>query len=139
MFREDYIIRLIKQVVDFVARLAGLRLEGRYDEAITEAGKGWDELIGHPRTLVDVTDSPTLASLLREPAKIRAAAQLLLEEGRAHEGKGDAAHAAVCYRRAFELTLEARAIEPSPDDGAAIAELARLVPATQLDERYTRG
>jgi hypothetical protein len=45
-------------------------------------------------------------------------------------------HAAVCYRRAWELYLEARLIDPSDDDAAAISELARLVPANQLDPRY---
>ena len=54
-------------------------------------------------------------------------------------GKGDPAHATVMYRRAFELYLEARAIEPSDDDEAVIGELARLVPANQLDERYRGG
>ena len=67
---------------------------------------------------------------------MRAAAQLLVEEGRAYAGKRDPVHAAVCYRRAWELYLEARLIDPSDDDAAAISELARLVPANQLDPRY---
>jgi len=136
VFREDYIIRLIRQFADFVAKLVGLREKGEFEQAITEAGKGWDELLGHPRTLVDVTDTPMLAALLKEPAKMRIAAQLLIEEGHAHKGKGDPVHAVMCYRRAFELYLEARAAAPEPDDNAAIAELGRLVPPTQLDARY---
>ena len=136
MFREDYIIRLIKQVADVIARMAGLRRDERFEEAIAEAGKGWDELLGHPRTLVDVCDTPTLAGLLGAPARMRVAAQLLVEEGHAYRGKSDPIHAAVCYRRAFELYLEAHVAAPEADDSAAIAELARLVPANQLDERY---
>jgi hypothetical protein len=48
-------------------------------------------------------------------------------------------HAIVMYRRAFELYLEARAIEPADDDETMISELARLVPSNQLDERYRGG
>ena len=135
--REDYLIRLIKQLGAFLARIAGRRKAGDYDGALAEAGKAWDDLIGQPpRDLVDVLDTPTLAGLLKEPAKMRVAAQLLIEEGRAYAGKQDPVHAAICYRRAWELYLEARRIEPSDDDAAAISELARLVPANQLDPRY---
>lgn len=137
MLREDYIIRLIKQLGAFLARIAGRRKAGDYEGALAETGKAWEDLIGQPpRELVDVLDTPTLAGLLKEPAKMRVAAQLLVEEGRAHAGKQDPVHAAICYRRAWELYLEARLIEPSEDDNAAISELARLVPANQLDPRY---
>ena len=74
--------------------------------------------------------------MLREPGKMRVAAQLLAEEGHARTGKGDPASAAICYRRATELVLEARAIDPSPEDDVALLELGRLVPMTQLDPRY---
>jgi hypothetical protein len=136
MLRDDYIIRLIKQLGHFLARIAGKRSAKDYEGAIQECGKAWDELLGHPRELVDVVDSHTLAGMLKEPAKIRVAAQLLVEEGRSFAGKGDPVHAAVCYRRAWELYLEAGVIEPDAGDAAAISELARLVPANQLDARY---
>lgn len=136
MLREDYIIRLVRQLGDFLARIAGKRRAKDFEGAIAEASRGWDELLGHPREVVDVVDSPTLASMLREPSKMRVAAQLLLEEGHARAGKGDPAHAAVCYRRATEMILEARAIDPSPEDDAVLLELGRLVPANQLDPRY---
>lgn len=137
MFRDDYIIRLIKQLAAVVARIVGKREAGDYAGALTEVGKAWDDLIGQPpRELLDVIDSHTFADMLKEPARIRAAARLLVEEGKAHAGKGNPAHATTCFRRAWELYLEARVIEPSDEDGAVMSELARLVPANQLDERY---
>jgi hypothetical protein len=137
MLRDDYIIRLIKQLGAFLARIVGKRRAGDFEGALAEAGKAWDDLIGQPpRELVDVIDTHTLAELLAEPAKMRAAAKLLTEEGRVYAGKGDPVHAAVCYRRAWELYLELQLVEPSEDDEAAISELARLVPANQLDPRY---
>lgn len=137
MIREDYIIRMIEQLAAFLARIVRKREAGDYAGALAEAGKAWDDLIGQPpRDLVDRLDTPTLAGLLGDAARMRVAAQLLTEEGRAYAGKGDPAHAAVCYRRAWELYLEARVREPSLEDDAAIGELSRLVPANQLDPRY---
>lgn len=136
MFREDYIHRLIRQLADALAKLAGLRKAGDYDTALDGCARTWDDLLEVPRELVDVTDTPTLAGMLREPDKIRAAAKILVEEGHALKGKGDPLTAAVRYRKALELFLEARALAPSPDDEAAILELGRDVPSSTLDPRY---
>ena len=137
MLRDDYIIRLIKQLGAVLAKIVGKRKAGDYEAALQEAGKGWDDVIGQPpRELVEIVDTQTLAEMLKEPAKMRAAAQLLIEEGRVHALRNDPLHAAICYRRAWELYLEARLIEPSDDDAAVMSELSRLVPANQLDVRY---
>ncbi len=136
MFREDYIHRLIRQLADALAKLAGLRKAGDFEAALDGCARTWDDLLDVPRELVDVTDTPTLAGMLREPDKIRVAAKILVEEGHALKGKGDPLTASVRYRKALELFLEARALTPSPDDDAAILELGRDVPSSTLDPRY---
>jgi hypothetical protein len=135
MQREDWIMRVIRQLAEAIARVAGYVDKHDYDAALDEAGRAWD-LLGVPRELVDRVDGPTLASLLREPAKLRAAAELLVAEAKAYAGKRDPMHAGLCYRRAFELYLEARAIEPTEADDAAIFELSRMVPPGEVDPRY---
>ena len=140
MFREDYILRIIQQLVDAIARIAGLNRRGDHDRALAEAEQAWGKLLDAPRELIDAVDSATLAVMLREPDRMRVAAQLLHEEGRALAGKGDPLHAQLRYRRAMELMLEARAIEPSDDDDAIVMELSRVVPVATLDARYrSRG
>ena len=136
MQHDDYIIRAIKQLGAILLRIAGKRQAKDFEGAIAEAGKGWDELLGHPRELADLVDTHDLAAVLTQPDRMRIAAQLLIEEGRAYAGKRDPLHAATCYRRAWELYLEARLIEPHEDDEDVMIELARLVPANQLDPRY---
>ena len=136
MFREDYIIRLIKQLADFVARIAGYRQAGEFERAQAEIERARDELLGFPPGLVDAIDTPTIVSLLRHPDKLRAAARLFWEEGLVLRSRRDPLTAAARFRRAFELYLEARAIDPTEEDTAAILELSRLVPATEIDERY---
>ncbi len=135
MLRDDYLMRLIRQLVDFIARIAGHNRRGEHDKALSEAARAWDDYLDVPRELVDVTDTPTLAAMLRDPAKMRAAAQLLIEEGRAYAGKRDPVTATRRYTKALELYLEARVIAPEADDDGVMFELSREA-ATHLDQRY---
>lgn len=136
MIREDYIIRLIKQLAAAVARIAGHRKREEYEQAHAAIERAWEELFDIPRALVDRLDGPTLASLLNDAAKLRVAAQLLVEEGKTHAARQDPVHALICKKRAFELFLEARAIDPQDEDDAAILELARSIPPNEIDPRY---
>jgi hypothetical protein len=140
VYRQDYLMRLIEQLAAFVARIAGLNRKGEHEQALATARQAWDELLDAPRDVIAAADTPMLAAMLRQPAKIRAAAMLCFEEGRAFEGKGDPVHAQLRYCRALELVLEARALTPNEadraQDDAAILELSRLVPIATLDPRY---
>ena len=136
MFRQDWLLRLIEQLAEFVGRIAGSTARRDWVGALDEAGRAWDELLGMPRELVDRLDSPTLASMLREPAKMRVGAELSIAEAKAYAGKGDPLHAGLAYRRAFELYLEARALEPLDSDDASLLELSRMVPPGEVDPRY---
>jgi hypothetical protein len=135
MIREDYLMRLIRQMAEAIARIVKLRDAGKVEEALTGIERLYDDL-GIPRDLIPVVDSTTLAGMLGRGEKIRAAAMLLWEEGHLYKAKGDPLSAFQCYRKAHELFLEARALEPIADDDNAILELSRIVPASQLDARY---
>ena len=135
MIREDYLIRQIKLVAEAVARMLKLRTAKRYDEALAVADSLYEEL-GIPRGLHDVVDTPTLASMLRTADAMRAAAQLQVEEGHIYKAKGDPVMAFTKYKRAHELMLEARALEPIATDDTMLLELSRLAPAYMLDPRY---
>ena len=136
MFREDYVMRLVKQFAEAIARMLRLRQKGEHQAALDEAGRLYEELFTIPREVTDRVDTPTMASLLGRADKIRAAAMLFWEEGHIYKAKGDPLTAFARYRRAHELFLEARAIEPTEDDDAAILELSRVAPARDLDPRY---
>jgi hypothetical protein len=136
MFREDYVMRLVKQFADAIARVLRLRQRGEHQAALDEAGRLYEELFAIPREVVDRVDTPTLAGLLRRPDKMRAAAMLFWEEARVYKATKDPLSAFARFRRAHELFLEARAIEPTEDDDSAVLELSREAPASQLDPRY---
>jgi hypothetical protein len=135
VIREDYIIRMIRQVGQFLARMVSRRSSGQLEQALRE-GDGAYDLLGVPRELCDVLDTPTLAGLLRDPDKMRAMARLSWEESRIYAAKGDPLTSFARMRRALELFLEARALAPSADDETSILELSRAVHASHLDARY---
>lgn len=136
MIRSDWLMRLIEQLGEMVRKMAGLSDKGRHDDALDVSRRAWSDVLDVPRELVDRVDTPSLAELLREPAKQRIAAKLLAEEARAYEGKGDPLYAALCYRRAYELFLEARALDSTAEDELYILELSRHVPTGDVDPRY---
>ena len=138
MFRQDYILRLIEQLGEALRRMAGLNRKGEHAAALAELDAAWARL-DVPRELVEVVDTPTLAGMLRDPRTMRAVAGLFVEEARAKAATGDPVHAQVLTRRAMELHLEARALDPSGEDEAALLELSRTVHANQLDPRYRGG
>jgi len=128
MIREDYLLRLIRQLAETLARAAGLSSRRKHDEAVDELSRAWDELLDTPRSLLEVVDDKTLADLLGEPAKLRIAAQLLAEEARAVAGKGDPVTASMLSKRAMRLYAAASVLDPDEDDDAHILELSRTAP-----------
>jgi hypothetical protein len=155
MYSEDYILRMVQQLAAAIARIAGLNQREQHDQALADADRAWGELLGDiPPEIAGSVDSRTLAGMLRQPARIRLASQILGEQARALAGQGDAAGAARRARRALELLLEVRAAEATarhhpdrpersqrgaPDDAAdaaAIRTLVQRVPADALAPRY---
>jgi hypothetical protein len=125
MYRDDYLLRMIEQLVDAVARITGLNRRAEHHQALVAADQALGEL-GVAAELIHTVDPRTLAGMLREPARIRIAAQLLRESARALAGQGDAARARVRSRRALELLLAARALEPAEQDPAELRELEAM-------------
>jgi hypothetical protein len=144
MFREDFLIRLIKQFAEALRRVMGLRDRGEYDAALRTSGELYDELTTVPREMSDAMDTSSFARLLGSADKIRALAMLSWEEGRIYAAKGEPIMAHARYCRAHELFLEARAKDrdgagsggAATDDDSAILELSRVAPARDLAPRY---
>lgn len=139
MFREDYFMRLVRQFAEALASMLRLRERGEHIAALEVADRLYEELLTIPRAVIDRVDTPTLTGLLGRPDRIRAAAMLFWEEGHIYKAQGDPLTAFARYRRAHELFLEARALDPREEDDAAVLELSRVVPAEQLDPRYRTG
>ena len=145
MDNEDYLLRMFEQMAEMAAHLCGfsdlvrivqLNRQGDHAGALAAIDRAWDDLFAGPRGMVQTVDTATLVAILRQPARLRVAAQLFTEEARAWNGRGDTARAAACQRRALELILEARAVAPDAEDDAVLAELRAAVPIASLSPRH---
>lgn len=85
--RSDYLMRLVKQLAEVVARLLKLRAERRDEDAEQALSDACAELFGIEHRVLNMLDAKSAAALLGDKARVDAYAQLL-------EAMGDSARAA---------------------------------------------
>lgn len=136
--RRDYILRMIEQFAQAMARAMGARRSGDLDEAELVVRETADGIFGPMRSMLDALDPLSAATLVADAEKTRVYAALTAEEAEIREARGDAPKARAARRRALELYLEVargeRAIEPRTRD--AIAALRGGVDEARLGARY---
>jgi len=135
--RRDYILRLIEQFAEALARIMGLRKAGNLDEAQKLVNETADGIFGSLRAMIDQVESSTAAGLLGTCEKIGVYAALTAEEGEIAALKGDARKARARRRRALELYLEASRLgDLDTQSRAGVEALRQSVDVSQLDVRY---
>jgi hypothetical protein len=141
MVERDYILRMIQQLAQALARVLGLKRAGKLDEALAAVRETADGIFGPLLRTVDALDAQSAASLLGSREKIDAYAALTEEEGSIHALKGDERRAGACFRRALTLYLEAawKGPEISEKERAAIHALREKVDHTRLAPRYQKA
>lgn len=126
VIQNDYIMRIIEQLQQALAKITGLQSAGEHARALEELRKTYD-LLGIDHHLLDVMSEARLAELLDHPEKIRAAAKLALAEADIRKAQDDDRAVKRCTLRALELYIEAHRRDQSDQDAAVMDELrARL-------------
>lgn len=122
--REDYMLRMIREAVQAVARLAGLRREGRFATAREDIAHAKTLIAGDAGPVLDRLDPATTAHLLGDPRRTLVYAQLLAEEAALESVAGGDARAGWARGRALALA-EILAALPEPPTGVEelLAEL----------------
>lgn len=123
--REDYLLRMIRELGAVMARMLGLRQGGQLHEAAQALDDAEGELLGPLAEAVPRVDSATAAHMIGEPRRIAAWARLLHERAALLRDAGDEPGAAVAAERAREMTAEAVA----RGEGSLSAILEILGPA----------
>lgn len=135
--RRDYIMRLIEQFAQVLARIMGLRKEGKLDEAQDLVNETADGIFGTLRAMIDKVDSSSAAGLLGSREKIAVYASLTAEDAEIAALRGDARKAQTRRRRALELYLEASRLGELDTHSRANVELLRQwVDLERMDARY---
>lgn len=92
MIQDDYLHRLIRQIAQLAAAVAGRRAEARA-ESVAEIDEAYGDLFGLPRGLLDRLDARTVRQLVRED-QVPVLLELLEADAALAEATGDAARAA---------------------------------------------
>jgi hypothetical protein len=79
VLRDDYVMRMVRQLTEALARLAGLRKAGLLDQAAEELDAAFASLGGIDPRLARDGDAALLLSLVQDPARREAMARLLEE------------------------------------------------------------
>ncbi len=128
MLQRDYLLRLIEQAANAIAKALGLLEKGDVVTAEQEINGALSDLTNMDRQTFVLLDSKTLAPMLGPPKRVRAVARICLAAGKIHERKGDPGAALTSFRRAIELYREVGPGDET-DDLLAIRELsARFTP-----------
>ena len=79
VLRDDYLMRMLRQLAEALARISGLRNAGLLDQAAAELDAAFASLGGIDPRLVRDGDAPFLLSLVQDPSRREALARLLEE------------------------------------------------------------
>jgi hypothetical protein len=79
VLRDDHIMRLVRQLADALARIAGLRKAGHLEQAEEELDTAFGSLGGIDPLLARDGDTAFLLSLVQDPSRREAMARLLEE------------------------------------------------------------
>lgn len=136
--RPDYILRIIEQFAQALARILETRKSGDLDEAERLLRETADGIFGATRSMLDALAPSSAATLLSDRNKTQIYAALTAEEAEIRALRGDDAKARAGRRRALELYLEAVRGAPEIDPLAreAIAALRTGVDEERLSARY---
>jgi hypothetical protein len=133
--RQDYILRLIEEMVQVLAAVLGLRKKGRHDEAIAAIEAASSSLTGIDLRLFEVIDPGALAARMGDAARMRIVARLLLERAEVERDRGNGTASAAWRRRAVLLGLEA-VLAGGTVDKEVRAEALELAAREDLGPRH---
>lgn len=137
---KDFIVRLIRQLAEVLARALGLARKGQFDEAVAVLESSCPALLGMDYAPLALVDSASAAAILREPERVKTFARLLATAAEIYELKGDAPAARSKWQHALEVYFEAARLRPDDEEAAEqIRALAKKVPPDLLPERYRAG
>jgi hypothetical protein len=112
MIRNDYIMKMIAQLVKALQQILRLKESGRHDDAMREIDQAMQRICGLNSLLVNTLSEESLASTLRggvtiDHGKCLVLAELLKEEGDIYKLRGEDEESFARYHKSLYLYLEA--------------------------------
>jgi hypothetical protein len=132
LVERDFIMRLVKQLAEVLARAMKLKMAKKDEEAAEVLESGCLSLLGIDWKTLAWVDSKSAAQLLKEPARIRAFATLLEERAKFHADAGEDAQARAKFQHAFEMYREAG---DDPESLAGATRTGAMIDVVLLPQR----
>jgi len=102
MFQRDYLMRMIQQAAEALARALRFLRERKEEEAEQALGEGY-AAVGIDRELLLLLDAPTLRRQLADDEKVAMAVRLLIGDAELRHARGEGSAAARRLRAAARL------------------------------------
>jgi hypothetical protein len=138
--RQDYLMRMIEQIIQVLLRVIGLTRTGDLDEALVQLRTGYGLLLGPFAEVVPRLDSASAAQIVANADQLLAYARLLHAEAEVRRLREEPAEAEALERRSLEFALEAHARGAADAEAAdaLIGTLAHTVGTDRLDPHFLR-
>jgi hypothetical protein len=112
MYWEDYILRIVTQAANAIARILGLKQAGQYQEALLQIDNAFEEFLGLSAELAAQLSADELLMTCRfgsalDRDKALLLARLLREEGDIYASKNRSIESHERYGKSLTIALEA--------------------------------
>lgn len=132
MFKDDYIMRIIEQLIQALHQILRLKTERRFDEAEVVISRTGRLLLGCDMALLRGLSDEDIVALLKRPdpfdiGAYLVAAELLREQGEIDGLRGGPDESYHCYLKSLGLYLESFTIAPEACSEEYAAKVAFLI------------
>ncbi|MDP1826849.1 MAG: hypothetical protein Q8L48_26490 [Archangium sp.] len=100
---RDYVMRLVKQLAEFIARALIQASSQKSDEALATLRAACGQSLGMEYEVLSMLDAKSAVELLGEPARVLAFIQLVEAMGDVDSRTGESLRASTRYQHALEL------------------------------------
>jgi hypothetical protein len=114
---EDYLLRIIKQATEALAKAFALKRSGDHELATHEIDTAISLLLGPQADVIAAVDTATAVSLLEDRKSAALYARLLSARGELLRYQRDEDRVEAIERRALEVAIEVLGLGVDPDDG----------------------
>jgi hypothetical protein len=116
MFEQDYIMRMIQQLADSLARIGGCKVEENYDEAFRLIDGALGDLLGVDVRLLRMMDADSIAAMLSNNHQLLVYLKLELEAVDIHRRMDEHSQADRLLQRIRHVARAGIAENGPPDD-----------------------
>jgi hypothetical protein len=143
MFSQDYILRMINQVIAVLSQIAGLRKAGQYQQAQQAVDQAYEQLLGLRADLLRQMDDATLLRMLTQQDQLdtvrsglladlfKAEGDLLADQGQLQDSRKSNLRALTFY---LETGLTPDPPEPDPALHGKVIALVQTLGLANLPE-----